>query len=107
MVQAAGLRRVALYVLIWLSVIAWIWFAVYSAATLLVKVPTCPDVVPALTPSCNVAAFVDFKLLGPNHMYPYPTCQHAQPPCPFFDPEGLYTTLGGALLSTLLGVIAG
>eukprot|EP00884_Botryococcus_braunii_P002642 jgi/Botrbrau1/12379/Bobra.0084s0004.2 len=106
-VQAVGLRRAAAHVLIQVSVVASIWFALYSASTLLVKVPSCPDTVPAIIPSCNVAAFVDFELLGPNHMYPFPTCRQADPPCPFFDPEGLYTTLGGAMLSTLLGVMAG
>lgn len=88
-------------------IISGLWFTVYTASTMLVQVPSCPHVVPAITPNCNVAAFVDCQLLGPNHMFPNPTCRQAEPPCPAFDPEGLYTTLGGAILSTFLGVLFG
>lgn len=101
------LRRAAGQAMMPLMIVSALWFTVYAASTMLVRVPSCPHVVPAITSNCNVAAFVDCQLLGPNHMYPNPTCRQAEPPCPAFDPEGLYTTLGGAILSTLAGVLAG
>jgi hypothetical protein len=42
-----------------------------------------------LTPQCNAAAFIDVSILGERHMYQYPTCKKLDPPCPYFDPEGL------------------
>ena len=87
---------------------------------------------PALSPSCNVAAYIDQRIMGWQHMYPFPTCRHAKPPCPYLDPEvipaaprdapqprgcpagmtavvlcvpqGLFATLGGASISTLIGL---
>ncbi len=42
---------------------------------------------PALTADCNVAAYVDAWLLGRSHLYPWPSCRRANPPCKYLDPE--------------------
>jgi hypothetical protein len=42
-----------------------------------------------LTPQCNAAAYIDVTILGEQHMYQSPTCKKLDPPCPYFDPEGL------------------
>ena len=77
----------------------------YTALSLTIPIPGCR--MPPLTTSCNAAAWVDAKLLRPTHMYPFPTCRRANPPCAVFDPEGLFTTLGGAMSSAGFGVALG
>lgn len=77
----------------------------YTALSLTIPVPGCR--LPALTTACNAAAWIDGKLLRPRHMYPYPTCRAAKPPCAAFDPEGLFTTLGGATSSAAFGLAIG
>lgn len=56
-----------------------------------VQVPGCPKR-GMLTPPCNAAGWIDYNILTPNHMYAWPTCLWAEPPCQYFDPEGLLTT---------------
>jgi hypothetical protein len=60
--------------------------AVFTGMSLLLVPPGCGER-PALTPACNVAAWLDARLLGPQHLYPFPSCRAAQPPCPYLDPE--------------------
>ena len=75
---------------------------VYTALSLTVPVPGCTP--PALTPDCNAASWIDAKVLGKAHLYPYPSCRSSHPPCKAFDPEGLFTTAGGAMSSTAIGL---
>ena len=58
----------------------------FTGLSLLLVPPGC-TARPALTPACNVASWVDQQLLGPQHLYPFPSCRSAQPPCPYLDPE--------------------
>ena len=57
--------------------------------SLLLTPPGCP-VRPALTPACNVASRLDQWVAGAQHMYPFPSCRHTQPPCPYLDPEVIF-----------------
>lgn len=100
-------RRASKGILVGLSMLTAVWLTGYTALTLLATVPSCPEVQPPNTPACNLAEYVDTQIMGINHMYPYPTCHKAQPPCLAFDPEGLFATVGGATVSTLLGLLAG
>lgn len=79
--------------------------AVYSTLSVSLRAPNCKG--GSLSTACNFAAWFDSKVLRPAHMYPYPTCRSASPPCTFFDPEGLFTTLGGAMASTAAGAAMG
>ena len=60
--------------------------AVFTGMALLLTPPHCSQR-PALSPACNVAAYVDQWIMGQQHLYPFPTCRHAKPPCPYLDPE--------------------
>jgi len=53
--------------------------------------------------TCNAPQYIDSQVLTPNHMYGNPTCLKSDPPCPYFDPEGILTTIG-AVTSTFFGV---
>lgn len=57
-------------------------------------------------PNCNVVGWLDSKILTPAHMYCCPTCLEAQPPCLFFDPEGLTSTFV-AVISVFIGLYYG
>ncbi|BDA45874.1 Heparan-alpha-glucosaminide N-acetyltransferase [Coccomyxa sp. Obi] len=78
-------------------------FVVFNGVALLLRPPGCTEA-PALTPDCNMTACIDAWLLGQNHLYPYPSCRRADPPCAYLDPEGLFATLSGAVASTFLGL---
>ena len=56
---------------------------------LLLRPPGCTEV-PARSPDCNVAAYLDAWLLGRKHLYAYPSCRCADPPCAYLDPEVRY-----------------
>ena len=75
---------------------------VYTALSLTMPVPGCTP--PALTTDCNAASWIDAMILGEAHLYPYPSCRASHPPCKVFDPEGLFTTAGGAMSSTAIGL---
>lgn len=62
------------------------WRAVLNGMALLLRPPGCAAL-PAVTPDCNVAAHIDALLLGRRHLYPYPSCRRADPPCAYLDPE--------------------
>lgn len=61
-------------------------FAAFNGMALLLRPPGCAAF-PALSPDCNVAAYADAWLLGRSHLYPWPSCRHADPPCDYLDPE--------------------
>lgn len=90
-----------IYALWW--IVGTMMFLAFNGVALLLRPPGCTEV-PALTPDCNVAAYIDALLMGQNHSYPYPSCRRADPPCAYLDPEGLFATLSGAVASTFLGL---
>jgi heparan-alpha-glucosaminide N-acetyltransferase len=59
-----------------------------------------------LAPNCNAAGYLDSLILTTNHMYRWPTCLDAVPPCEYFDPEGLLTTFN-AVTSGFIGLYFG
>lgn len=58
----------------------------FNAMALLMRPPGCREW-PALSPRCNMAAYLDAALLGRGHLYPYPSCRKADPPCEYMEPE--------------------
>ena len=69
--------------------------------SLLVRPQDC-DKWPALAPDCNMAASADAWLLGPQHLYPFSSCKHMEPPCEHFDPEVGFQLSPAALQLTAL-----
>lgn len=63
-----------------------ICIAAFNSVALLLRPPACSEI-PALSPECNMAAYLDAWLLGRDHLYPYPSCRRADPPCAYLDPE--------------------
>jgi heparan-alpha-glucosaminide N-acetyltransferase len=60
----------------------------------------------SLSSSCNAVGYIDQLILRPAHMYSSPTCKEADPPCLYFDPEGLVSTLA-ASASCYIGLYMG
>jgi heparan-alpha-glucosaminide N-acetyltransferase len=78
--------------------------ALYLILTFAVDVPGCGRGL--LTPQCNAAAYIDVTILQQRHMYRNPTCKELNPPCPYFEPEGLLTTWASSL-SVFIGLYFG
>lgn len=58
------------------------------------------------TPDCNAVWYVDYKILTPRHMYCCASCRNMPIPCPYFEPEGILTTLS-ATYSLFIGLYFG
>eukprot|EP01122_Echinamoeba_exundans_P010859 TRINITY_DN414_c0_g1_i4.p1 TRINITY_DN414_c0_g1~~TRINITY_DN414_c0_g1_i4.p1 ORF type:complete len:382 (-),score=20.92 TRINITY_DN414_c0_g1_i4:127-1272(-) len=90
---------------LWYWITSLIIMVIYIAVMFGVQVPGCPSR-GMLTPPCNAAGWLDVKILTPSHMYAYPTCHEANPPCEYFDPEGLLSTFV-ATCSVFIGLYYG
>ena len=53
-------------------------FAGYWLLSCAAPVPRCPEGAASQSPGCNWAGYLDGLLLGPDHLYPYPTCRRVR-----------------------------
>ncbi|MEW5320228.1 MAG: hypothetical protein WDW38_011317 [Sanguina aurantia] len=86
----------------WLPVAAVV-LVTYHMVIMTQPVPTCPSLVPALSPDCNMAAYLDVQVFGAEHLYAWPACRKLTHPCKHHDPEGLLSTVG-AILTSICGL---
>jgi heparan-alpha-glucosaminide N-acetyltransferase len=80
------------YIAYWVTAISI--FIVFISMTFGVRIPDCNNKRGQITPACNAAGIIDKAILTTAHMYQTPTCLDAVPPCKFFDPEGILSTVG-------------
>eukprot|EP00033_Pygsuia_biforma_P003172 GCRY01003480.1.p1 GENE.GCRY01003480.1~~GCRY01003480.1.p1 ORF type:complete len:428 (+),score=128.57 GCRY01003480.1:219-1502(+) len=97
-------RFEAVVVPLWHWLVAVIILGVYCALMYGASVPGCGR--GSFADDCNAAGYIDKSLLGESHLYRFPTCRQSNPPCAYFDPEGLVSTLA-ASLSCFFGLYFG
>jgi heparan-alpha-glucosaminide N-acetyltransferase len=79
---------------------------IFVIVTFGLPIPDCGYTRGHITPQCNAAGVIDAAILTPSHIYPYPSCLQANPPCTYFDPEGILTTFG-SIASCFFGLYYG
>ncbi|MEW5320229.1 MAG: hypothetical protein WDW38_011318 [Sanguina aurantia] len=60
----------------------------YHMVIMTQPVPTWSSQLLALSPDCNMSAYLDVQVFGAAHLYAWPACRKLTPPCKHHDPEG-------------------